>query len=154
MTIRSGRCWIPPEWRAPLGVGWLRRSAIIAIAGARDKQSACELLAAHLPLVTDADDEAGADADETGIQDDLSARRMARRLSRAFPAAGTRELQRAGLIPPQVPAVYAWRSARHGEHVFRISPDGTFTAVALFRVIRIQDTRGQWESELVASRPW
>jgi hypothetical protein len=154
ITIRSGRCWVPPEWRGPLNIGMFRHSAIIAVAGTRDKEAARDLLASHLPLVAVIDDEADVDADDIAMQDDVGATRMARRLSRLRPAAGTRELRRAGLVAPQIPAVYAWRVARHGEHVFRVSPDGTFTAVALFRVVRSQDGRGQWESELVASRPW
>ena len=153
VAIRSGRCWVPPEWRGPLTVGWFRRSAIVAVTGACDRRAARELLAAHLPLLPTLDGELHDDG-EPVVQDDLHAARMARRLSRYFPAAGTRELLRAGLIPPHFPAVYAWRAARHGETVFRIAPDGSFTPIALFRVIRSQHPHGQWESELVASRPW
>lgn len=150
--IRSGRCWIPPEWRDPLGMGLLQRTAVVAVTGARDKSEACELLAAHLPLLVP--DEDGEDLAPAPVADIEGARRMARRMSRVLPTAGVRELVRAGLVPRHIPAVYAWRAARHGEHVFRVSPDGTFTPVALFRVTREQDQKGQWNSQLVASRPW
>jgi hypothetical protein len=75
-------------------------------------------------------------------------------MSRFRAAAGVRELISSGFVPQHIPAVYAWRAARHGEHVFRVSPDGTFTPVAVFRVTHVQDRTGQWDSQLVASRPW
>jgi len=82
------------------------------------------------------------------------AQRMARRLSRVWPAKGTRELVRAGFVPLHVPAAYGWRRARHGEHVYRAWPDGSFTPVAVFRDVGVQDRDGRWRHRLVAGRPW
>jgi hypothetical protein len=149
--IRSGRCWVPPEWRGPLDLRMLQHSALVAVAGVRGRDDASQLLAAHLPLLAPGED---ADGDPEPAPDTDGARRMARRLSRIFPAAGLRELATAGYLPHHIPAVYAWRAARHGEYVFRISPDGTFAPVAVFRVTRVQGPAGQWDSQLVASRPW
>jgi hypothetical protein len=132
----------------------LQRTAIVAVAGVRDKHEAGELLAAHLPLLPADEDGEDQAADLCLVPDVEGARRIARRMSRFRAAAGVRELISAGFVPQHIPAVFAWRAARHGEHVFRVSPDGTFTPVAVFRVTRVQDRTGQWDSQLVASRPW
>lgn len=89
-----------------------------------------------------------------GIAEDTeTARRMARRLHRLWPARGVRELARAGFIPPHLPAVYAWRRFAHGEHVYLIWPEGPFTPVAMFRTVQMH-VRGQMRDQLVAARPW
>jgi hypothetical protein len=150
-SIRSGRCWVPPEWRDPLGLRFYRRGAFIAVAGVRRSDETRAVLADHLPLLPPGEDEA---ADSEPVPDEASARRMARRLSRLRPAQGVRELARAGFIARHVPGVYAWRTARHGEQVFRISPDGSVTVVAVFRAARIETEPGQWDIRLTASRPW
>jgi hypothetical protein len=152
--IRSGRCWVPPEWRDPLEMGMLQRSAIVAVTGARDRNEACHLLAAHLPLLPPDEEDEDLAAELDPVPDVDGARRMARRMSRFRAAAGLRELLSAGFIPRHIPAVYAWRAARHGEHVFRVGPDGSFVPVALFRAVRVQDQAGQSDRQLVASRPW
>lgn len=151
--VRSGRCWVPPEWRDPLGLRFYQRRAYVAVAGARDASETRDLLAGHLPLLPPDEDD-GEAADLEPVPDDASARRMAWRLSRYRPARGARELARAGFVARHVPGVYAWRAARHGEHVFRISPDGSFTLVAVFREARIETEPGQWDIRLTASRPW
>ncbi len=188
-VIRSGRCWVPPEWRAPLGLRLWERSAVIAVAGARTRPAAIGVLAGHLPLLPARDpqpEEAGdlglrdahtwqavtvagahspstvglpgpgeLEAGEPAVGEDTAgAQRMARRLSRVWPAKGTRELVRAGFVPLHVPAVYGWRRARHGEHVYRAWPDGSFTPVAVFRDVGVQDRDGRWRHRLVAGRPW
>lgn len=191
--VRSGRCWVPPEWRPQLGVKFWRQSAYLAVTGAPDRRTSIEVLSAHLPLIpgsaepagqpepqaahaggpaqmdahraeiiVSSPDAAGAwphacppvDSDDGGFEDADSARRMARRLSRLRRAPGTRELLTAGFVPVHLRGVYAWRAARHGEHVYRVSPDGTFTPVAVYREVRAQDHDGQWRTRLVAGRPW
>jgi hypothetical protein len=187
--IRSGRCWVPSEWRAPLGLRLWERSAVIAVTGARTRTAAIGILAGHLPLLPSCDlgqhdardpdpreasawqavGAAGAPSPATaGLpgpgepesgepalgEDTAGAQRMARRLSRVLPANGTRELVRAGFVPLHVPAVYGWRRARHGEHVYRAWPDGSFTPVAVFRDVGVQDRDGRWRHRLVAGRPW
>src|SRR5215470_13065589 len=113
--IRSGRCWVPPEWRPPLGLRLWERSAVIAVTGARTRTAAIGILAGHLPLLPSADLEphdardpgpreasawqavgtAGATTPATaGLpgpgepavgEDTAGAQRMARRLSRVLP---------------------------------------------------------------------
>ncbi|MBO0820620.1 MAG: hypothetical protein J2P26_07185 [Nocardiopsaceae bacterium] len=174
-AIRSGRCWVPPEWRVPIGLRFWERTAVVLVTGARTRADATEILADHLPLLPPGTPElpvpapeitstngtglpgaiAGPEAAEPGAyEDEQGARRMARRLSRLLPAKGTRDLLRAGFIPPHLPAVYAWRRARHGEHAYRAWPDGSFTPVAVFRHVHVQDRTGQWRTTLVAGRPW
>jgi hypothetical protein len=187
--IRSGRCWVPSEWRPPLGLRLWECSAVIAVTGARTRTAAIGILAGHLPLLPSGDlgphdardpgpreasawqavGTAGAPSPATaGLpgrgepesgepalgEDTAGAQRMARRLSRVLPAKGTRELVRAGFVPLHVPAVYGWRRARHGEHVYRAWPDGSFTPVAVFRDVGVQDRDGRWRHRLVAGRPW
>jgi hypothetical protein len=174
-AIRSGRCWVPPEWRVPLGLRFWERTAVFMVTGARTRAAAMDVLCGHLPLLPAGSPElavpapdamrafgsgtpgAGADPEDGGAgacEDAQGARRMARHLSRLLPAKGTRDLVRAGFVPPHIPAVYAWRRARHGEHVYRAWPDGSFTPVAVFRTVRVQDRAGEWRTTLVAGRPW
>jgi hypothetical protein len=174
-AIRSGRCWVPPEWRVPLGMRFWERTAVVMVTGARTRAAAADILCGHLPLMPPGTPELAVPAlqvrpeagpghpstapgpeagDPEASEDAPGARRMARRLSRLLPAKGTRDLVRAGFIPPHIPAVYAWRKARHGEHVYRASPDGSFTPVAVFRNVHVQDRAGQWRTTLVAGRPW
>lgn len=89
-----------------------------------------------------------------GREDEETARRMARRLSRAWPAKGVRALVKAGFIPAHQPAVYAWRRTANGEHVYRIWPDGSFTPIAVLRHIQVPDRHGQLRTQLAAGRPW
>jgi hypothetical protein len=133
----------------------LQGSAIVAVAGVRDRHELREMLAAHLPLLPFDDEDPPVGEDGLAVvPDTASACRMARRMSRVWPAAGVRELLAAGFVAQHLPAVYAWRAARHGEHVFRIGPDGSFAPVAVFRSVYVQGRAGQWDSQLVASRPW
>jgi hypothetical protein len=188
---RSGRCWVPPEWRAPLGLRFWERSAVVAVTGACSRAASAAILAGHLPLVAAGDPGllagagipagspvaegqpgggagpftflpataclagSGGEGAPAGVAEDVQgARRMARRLSRILPAKGSRELARAGFAPAHLPAVYAWRRARHGEHVYRISPDGSFTPVAVFRQVSVEGRNGRWRRALIAGRPW
>jgi hypothetical protein len=179
--IRTGRCQIPPEWRPQLGLRW-RKTAVIAVTGARSAHDATVILARHLPLILtdqgglpshgemapgltpapgagfvhDAAGEPRWEGQEpSGTVEDLHlARAMVRRLSRWRPARGARALFRAGFLPPHVPAVYAWTAARNGQYVFRVAPDGTFAAVAMFRAIKQPLDGGRWRTELSVGRPW
>lgn len=149
--IRSGRCRVPPEWRDPLNLRFYQRTAFVAVSGVTSAAQVRELLADHLPLLPPGEDEP---QDLEPVRDDTNARRMARRLSRAFPARGTRELASSGFIPRHTPGVYAWREPRHGGQVFRVGPDGAFALVAVFRDSQVESKPGQWGYQLTASRPW
>lgn len=149
--IRSGRCWVPPEWRDPLNLRFYQRTAFVAVSGVTSAAQVRELLADHLPLLPPCDDES---QDLEPVPDDASARRMARRLSKTFPARGTRELSSSGFIPRHAPGVYVWRDPRHGGQVFRVGPDGSFALVSVFRDSQVEFKSGQWSYQLTASRPW
>ena len=172
-AIRSGRCWVPPEWRVPLGMRFWERAAVVMVTGARTRAAAADILCGYLPLLPPDGPELAVPAPHIGpgtgspvtapgpeagepeaCEDAQGAQRMARRLSWLLPAKGTRDLVRAGFVAPHIPAVYAWRKARHGEHVYRAWPDGSFTPVAVFRNVHLQDRAGQWRTTLVAGRPW
>ncbi|HEY3958683.1 MAG TPA: hypothetical protein VGM53_35420 [Streptosporangiaceae bacterium] len=163
-AIRSGRSWIPPEWRDPLGLRLWQRAAVVAVTGAVSRDHTWDILCGHLPLVPGHDDGPAAAEGQPpapgegppggGMEDAVSARRIARRLSRWRPASGVRELTRAGLLPAQHPAVYAWRSARPEEMAYRVWPDGSFTPLAVFCHAQQQDRDGQWRPHLAATRIW
>lgn len=148
-SIRTGRCWVPPEWRDPLRLRFYQHSAFVAVAGVTNGREACEVLADHLPLLPPGEYEP---ANAEPVSDEASARRMARRLSRFWPPRGARELIGSGFIPRHIPAVYTWRAPGHSEQVFRVFPDGRFALVAVFRETRIESGPGQWTRQLTASR--
>jgi hypothetical protein len=49
--VRTGRTWIPREWRQAIRVSPWRRSAIIAVTGAWSHAEAVDVLAGHLPMI-------------------------------------------------------------------------------------------------------
>jgi hypothetical protein len=151
--IRSGRSWVPPEWRQALELPFWRGSAIVAVTGVRTREEAADVLAGHLPMIEPDtrdggdDDLALEEAEDTG-----SAARIARRLSRWRMANGVRELVTARIIHPHYPAVYAWRRAAAGETAYRIWPDGSLTLVSVFHEIQQPARDGQTRTHLTATR--
>jgi hypothetical protein len=166
-TYRAGRSWIPAEWRKPVKVPRLRRTAMVLVTGVTDRHDAADVLAAHLPIVpVDAlgpDDPrraalAGDDADDEAlehVEDTDAAWRIASRISRFAwirTPDGVRQLVSARAVNPGKPAVYAWRRTAHGQDVYRIWHDGTCEPVATFARSQKPAPSGHMRPCLIAQR--
>ncbi len=158
--IRSGRAWIPREWRQATGVPPWRRSAIVAVTGVRTRDDAIAVLSGHLPLVPawpegaagDYEEHVGVPAGESRVDDIDGARRVARRLSSVRAGRGVRQLLDAHAIIPGQPAVYAWRRAAPRETAYQLFPDGSTAAIAVFAETQETTRSGQLRPRLIAYR--
>lgn len=166
-TYRAGRSWIPAEWRKPVRVPRMRRTAMVLVTGVTDRRDAADVLAAHLPIVPvdalDPDDLrladlADDDADDEApghVEDADAARRIAGRISRFAwirTPDGVRQLVSARAVNPGKPAVYAWRRTASGQDVYRIWHDGTCEPVATFVRTQKQAPSGHMRPYLTAQR--
>lgn len=178
--VRSGRAWIPREWRQAIQVHPLRRSAFVVVTGAWNRDEAADVLAGHLPMLPaalggafpgaageppgpfpedddyDGEDDAYGelpDTDPDHVEDTESARRIARRLSAFRGRRGpVRELVIARAIDVNRPGVYVWRRATPNEPVYRLYPDGGRDAVAAFGQVQEATRSGHLRPRLVAHR--
>ncbi len=124
--IYSGRAWIPPEWRAQVNPWWRRwwPGARIAVTGAVSRSHARDILAACLPLIEPPDGGQRPDREPAeGVLDEVSARRMMRRLRVTASSGGIRALAGGQVIHPYSQGVYLWRGNRPGVHVFSVADD-------------------------------
>jgi hypothetical protein len=148
VPVRTGRAWIPHDWRRTVQVRPWRRSAVVAVTGAWNRDEAANVLAAHLPMIPvdadeldfeplDTDDDFGLTVDDAltsgHLEDIESARRVSSRLHSPRRVRGARALIAIHVIDPMYPAVYAWRYDRPNEPVYRLSPDGRRHAIAVLR---------------------
>jgi hypothetical protein len=173
-TYRAGRSWIPVEWRQPLRVSRMRRTALVLVTGVTDRHDAADVLAAHLPIVPidlldpddlrrvafpDRDDREDEDDDTPEVPEHVedidTARRMAGRISRfasIHTPDGVRQLVAARAVNPGKAAVYAWRRTAPGQNVYRIYHDGTCDPVAAFARSQKLAPSGQMRPCLIAQR--